>query len=34
MNKDRMTRALKNEYKDFTFKPLEGHGAFGTEQSY
>lgn len=29
-----ITRALKREYRDFTFIPLEGRGAFGTEQSY
>jgi hypothetical protein len=30
----KIAHALKKEYKDFTFKPLEGRGAFGTEQSY
>lgn len=29
-----VTRALKKEYRDYIFIPLEGRGAFGTEQSY
>jgi hypothetical protein len=29
-----ITKALKREYKDYIFIPLEGRGAFGTEQSY
>jgi len=29
-----ITKALKREYKDYVFIPLEGRGAFGTEQSY
>lgn len=29
-----ISKALKREYKDYIFIPLEGRGAFGTEQSY
>lgn len=29
-----IAKALKREYKEYIFIPLEGRGAFGTEQSY
>jgi hypothetical protein len=29
-----IAKALKREYRDYVFIPLEGRGAFGTEQSY
>jgi len=29
-----IVKALRREYKEYTFVPLEGRGAFGTEQSY
>jgi len=29
-----IVKALKREYKEYIFIPLEGRGAFGTEQSY
>lgn len=31
---ENIVKALRKEYRDFVFIPLEGRGAFGTEQSY